>query len=149
MQTNPTYPVSKSVTAETAGDENELSSIKDVDSTTWEQEVIRSKDPVLVDFWHDACVWCKRLEPELQQITADFSGRLRFTRLNIFSSEGNNEVARKYGIMGTPTLLLFCNGRPVDSLVGYRHREILKRELQEKLEKAQDCFKHTTPVRET
>ncbi len=124
----------------------ELSSITDVDSTNWEAQVIMSKDPVLVDFWHDACVWCKRLDPELQQITADFSGRLRFTRLNIFSSDGNNAIARKYGIMGTPTMVIFCNGRPVDSLVGYRPRDVLKRELREKLDKAQDCIKKSTPI---
>lgn len=123
-----------------------VSSIIDVGSTNWEEQVARSKELVLVDFWHDACVWCKRLEPELNAVAGDFSGKLKFARLNIFSSDGNNEIGRKYGIMGTPTLLLFCNGRPVDSLVGYRARDVLRRELREKLDKAQDCFKQSTSL---
>jgi thioredoxin 1 len=123
-----------------------LSSIIDLDSTNWEEDVTTSKQLVLVDFWHDACIWCKRLNPELDAVAADFSGKLKFVKLNIFSSEGNTEIGRKYGIMGTPTLLLFCNGRPVDSIVGYRPREALRRELREKLDKAQDCFKQSTTL---
>ncbi len=123
-----------------------VSSIIDVESTNWEEQVAGSKQLVLVDFWHDSCVWCKRLEPELSAVAGDFSGKLKFARLNIFSSDGNTEIGRKYGIMGTPTLLLFCNGRPVDSLVGYRPRDALRRELLEKLDKAQDCFRQSTPV---
>jgi thioredoxin 1 len=125
---------------------SEVSSVVDVDSKDWDEQVVRSKQLVLVDFWHDSCVWCKRLEPELKAVTGEFSGKLRFARLNIFSNDSNNDIARKYGILGTPTLLLFCNGRPVDSLVGYRPRDQLRRELREKLEKAQDCFKQSTPV---
>jgi thioredoxin 1 len=122
------------------------SSIIEVDSTNWEEQVARSKQLVLVDFWHDACVWCKRLDPELNAIAGDFSGTLKIAKLNIFSSDGNEEISRKYGIMGTPTLLLFCNGRPIDSLVGYRQREVLRKELGEKLDKAQDCFKQSTSI---
>lgn len=123
-----------------------MSSIIDLDSTNWDEQVTRSKQLVLVDFWHDACVWCKRLNPELNAIEADFAGRLKIAKLNIFSSEGNTELGRKYGIMGTPTLLLFCNGRPVDSLVGYRPRDALRKELNEKLDKAKDCFKQSTTL---
>jgi thioredoxin 1 len=122
------------------------SSIIDVDSTNWEEQVAKSQLLVLVDFWHDACIWCKRLDPELNAVAEDFSGKLRITKLNIFSSDGNGEISRKYGVMGTPTLLLFCNGRPVDSLVGYRPRDALRKELREKLDKAQDCFKQSTSV---
>jgi thioredoxin 1 len=123
-----------------------LSSIIDVDSTNWEEQVAKSQQLVLVDFWHDACVWCKRLAPELNAVAGDFSGRLKITKLNIFSNDGNSEIGRKYGIMGTPTLLLFCNGRPVDSLVGYRPRDVLRKELIEKLDKAKDCFNQSTSV---
>jgi thioredoxin 1 len=91
-------------------------------------------------------VWCKRLDPELNAVAEDLSGKLKITRLNIFSNDGNGEISRKYGVMGTPTLLLFCNGRPVDSLVGYRPRDALRKELREKLDKAKDCFKQSTGV---
>jgi thioredoxin 1 len=123
-----------------------LSSIVDLESTDWDEQVTNSKQLVLVDFWHDSCVWCKRLEPELNILANEFAGKLKFVKLNIFSSDGNTELGRKYGIMGTPTLLLFCNGRPVDSLVGYRPRDVLRKELREKLDKAQDCLKQSTAL---
>jgi thioredoxin 1 len=125
---------------------NKTISIIDVDSTNWEEEVTKSLQLVLVDFWHDACIWCKRLDPELNAIAEDFLGKLKIAKLNIFSTDGNGEIGRKYGIMGTPTLLLFCNGRPVDSLVGYRPRDALRKELREKLDKAKDCFNQSTSV---
>jgi thioredoxin 1 len=123
-----------------------VESILDVDSTNWNEKVTKSDQIVLVDFWHDSCVWCKRLDPEVNTIAGDFAGRLRFVKLNIFSSEGNTEIARKYGIMSTPTLMLFRNGRPVDSMVGYRSRNVLRNELFEKLAKAQDSLKQSTSL---
>ena len=123
-----------------------VSSIIDLESNNWEEQVAKSKQLVLVDFWHDSCIWCKRLDPELNAVSGDFAGKVKFTRLNIFSSDGNGEIGRKYGIMGTPTLLLFCNGRPVDSLVGYRARDVLRRELQEKIDKAKNCFEQSTSL---
>ncbi len=123
-----------------------MSLVTDLDSTSWEEQVAKSKELVLVDFWHDSCIWCKRLEPELDAVAVDFAGKVKFARLNIFPSNDNKEIGRKYGIMGTPTLLLFCNGRPVDSLVGYRPRDALRKELREKLDKAKDCFKQSTPL---
>jgi thioredoxin 1 len=123
-----------------------MSLVTNLESTSWEEQVAKAKELVLVDFWHDSCIWCKRLEPELDAVAVDFAGKVKFARLNIFSSDGNKEIGRKYGIMGTPTLLLFCNGRPVDSLVGYRPRDALRKELGEKLDKAKDCFKQSTPL---
>jgi len=123
-----------------------LSSIIELESKNWDEQVIRSTQLVLVDFWHNGCIWCKRLDPELVAITGEFSGKMKIARLNIFSNDGNAEIGRRFGIMGTPTLLLFCQGRPVDSLVGYRPRAVLKKELQEKLDKAQDCFKQSTSI---
>ena len=121
-----------------------VSQVIDLESNNWEEQVAKSKQLVLVDFWHDSCIWCKRLEPELNAVSGDFGGKVKFTRMNIFSSDGNKEIAQKYGIMGTPTLLLFCNGRPVDSLVGYRARDVLRKELREKIDKAKNCSEQST-----
>jgi thioredoxin 1 len=120
--------------------------VVELDSDHWSKTVLESRQPILVDFWHDECVWCKRLEPELRQLAPEFEGRLRFAKLNIFANPGNEQLGVKYGILGTPTLLLFCNGRPVDSIVGYRAKEVLKLELGQKLENAKDCVRQSTPV---
>ena len=124
-----------------------MAGIADLDAKEWESQVLESRDPVLVDFWHDACVWCKRLDPELREVAKDFSGNLKFARLNIFSSDENRKIGLEHGIMGTPTLLLFCKGRVVASLVGYRPRAKLKLELQDMMNTYQDCFDHSTPLK--
>jgi len=119
----------------------------DIDADDWDAEVNRSKTPVLVDFWHEGCIWCKRLDPLYSELAVEFSGKLKFAKLNVLSSEENNRVAAKHGVMGTPTLILFCDGRPIESLVGYRSKEILRRELEGMIETYQECFKQHTPLR--
>ncbi len=123
-----------------------MNTLVDVDSEDWETKVLESKEPVLVDFWHDACVWCKRLEPELKEVAKDFSHKLKFARLNVLSSDANNQLGQRYGIMGTPTLILFCNGRVIEQLVGYRPRDKLRRELQDMVDNYKACFKQSTPL---
>ncbi len=123
-----------------------MNTLVDVDAEDWETKVSRSKEPVLVDFWHDACVWCKRLEPELTEVAKDFSPKLKFARLNVLSSDANTQLGQKYGIMGTPTLILFCNGRVLEQLVGYRPKDKLRREIQDMVNNYQACFKQSTPL---
>jgi len=118
----------------------------DIDADDWDTEVNRSSTPVLVDFWHDTCIWCKHLDPVYSQLAGEFSDKLKFAKLNVLSNERNNQLAAKFGIMGTPTVILFCNGRPIETLVGYRPKETLKRELQLMIETQQDCFKQQTPL---
>jgi thioredoxin len=122
-------------------------SLFDVNAEDWETKVLGSKEPVLVDFWHDACMWCKRLEPELADVARDFTPGFKFARLNVLSSEANSQLGQKYGIMGTPTLILFCNGRVLEQLVGYRPKDKLRKEVQEMVGNYRDCFKQSTPLR--
>ena len=119
----------------------------DVDAKDWESQVLKSQEPVLVDFWHDSCVWCKRLEPALTEVAPEFSGKLKFVRFNILSSDENNAVGQRYGIMGTPTLILFCNGRVLKQLVGNRPKEKLRKEIQEMLTEYKDCIDQSTPLK--
>ncbi len=123
-----------------------MNTLVDVDAEDWETNVLGSKEPVLVDFWHDACVWCKRLEPELAEVAKDFSPKLKFARLNVLSSDANTQLGQKYGIMGTPTLILFCNRRVLEHLVGYRPKEKLRREIKDMVDNYQACFKQSTPL---
>lgn len=118
----------------------------DIDADDWDAEVNRSSTPVLVDFWHDACIWCKHLDPVYSQLAGEFSDKLKFAKLNVLSSERNSQLAAKFGVMGTPTVILFCEGRPIETLVGYRPKERLKRELELMIETQQDCFKQQTPL---
>jgi thioredoxin 1 len=123
-----------------------MTEMLNVDADDWRTEVDQSSVPVLVDFWHDACVWCRHLDPVYSQLAGEFVGKLKFAKLNLLSNERNNQLAAKFGVMGTPTMILFCNGRPIETLVGYRPKDTLKRELQLMIETHEDCFKQQTPL---
>jgi thioredoxin len=124
-----------------------MNELTDVDASEWKSSVLESKEPVLVDFWHDACVWCKRLEPDLREIANEFP-QLRFARLNVLSSDENGQLAQSYGIMGTPTLMLFYNGRVLQELVGYRPKEKLRTEIKDMVANCQSCFQQSTALKQ-
>jgi len=123
-----------------------MAELLDVDAGDWESEVLTAEGPVLVDFWHEHCSWCKVLDPVLREVAGEFSGQLKFVRLNVLSSEENGHVSHRYGVMGTPTLILFCNGRALQSLVGFRPKEKLRSEIQDMIGIYEDCFKQSTPL---
>lgn len=111
-----------------------MSQVVDLDNASdWTAHVLESRVPVLVDFWHDACHWCHAQDPELRELAEDYSGSVKFVRLNIFGSEMNRAIAQHYQVMAAPFLLLFCNGQAVSTLIGYRPKARLKEDLDKML----------------
>jgi thioredoxin 1 len=117
--------------------------IETVDSRTWEKKVINSRVPVVVDFWHRQCKWCKKLSPYFTSLSRDFENA-RFAKIDIRKNKANLEIAKKFGIMGTPTLVIFCQGRPIGQIIGYRGKEQLEKELGQFVKIAQDCLVAST-----
>ncbi len=74
---------------------------------TFELEVLQSETPVLVDYWAEWCGPCKMIAPVLDQIAADYAGRLKVAKLNI---DENQQTPPRYNVRGIPTLMLFKNG---------------------------------------
>jgi len=118
--------------------------IGDVTTSEWGSRVLSSEKPVAVDFWHENCVWCKRLDPELAAVAAERSDKIVFLKLHVFREP---EIARKYGIQGTPTIKFFCRGREVYEIVGYRPRAALAKEVDRILENYADCLRQSTEVK--
>ncbi len=120
-----------------------VGAVPDVTAAEWEWKVLRSEKPVAVGFWHEQCTWCKRLDPEYAAVAADRSGRMAFYKLHVFRE---NEIARRYGIQGTPTIKFFCGGREVHEIVGYRPRAVLLKDVDAVLANYSDCLRQSTPA---
>ncbi len=89
--------------------------ILEVTDQTFEQEVLQSDKPVLVDYWAEWCGPCKAMAPVLEEIAETYGDRLRVAKLNI---DDNPETPPKYGIRGIPTLMLFKDGNVEATKVG-------------------------------
>ena len=92
-----------------------MKNVTELTTATFESDVLQSTDAVLVDFYAPWCGPCKMLAPALEQLAAEFAGRIRFAKLNV---DDAGEIAGRYNITGVPTLILFRNGQPLDTLVG-------------------------------
>ncbi len=98
----------------------------EVDDSNFEQVVLKSNVPVLVDFWAPWCRPCIMAAPVLEELAEEYSGRVTFAKLNV---DQNAKTAAKYGIMAIPNLIIFKNGQPLSQIVGYKPKAELKRDL--------------------
>ena len=94
--------------------------------TTFDEEVLESEKPVLVDFWADWCGPCHLVAPILDQIAAERAEALRLVKVNIDESPG---LAQRYGVMSIPTMVLFREGKPAAAALGAQPKGALERAL--------------------
>jgi thioredoxin 1 len=92
-----------------------MSSVLSVTDNTFEQEVIKSEIPVLVDFWAPWCGPCKAVAPVVDDLSKEYEGRLKVVKLN---TDENPKTAQAYSIKGIPSLFLFKAGQVVEQVVG-------------------------------
>ena len=89
--------------------------IKHVSDASFEGDVLKSELPVLVDYWAEWCGPCKMIAPILDEVSADYQGKLQVAKMNV---DDNRDVPAKFGIRGIPTLMLLKNGQLAATKVG-------------------------------
>lgn len=103
--------------------------IINVTDATFEAEVLKADKPTLIDFWASWCAPCKAIAPIVDELAAEYEGKIKVTKMNV---DENPSTPSKYGVRGIPTLLLFKEGNVVDQKVG----AVPKSQLADMLKKA-------------
>jgi len=98
--------------------------------SNFDQEVLKSDKPVLVDFWAEWCGPCRIVGPTVEELAKDFDGRALVGKLNV---DENSSVAAQFGIRNIPTLLIFKNGQIVDKQVGVAPKSVLAQKIEAQL----------------
>lgn len=99
-----------------------MSNLLNVNSSNFEDTVLNSDKPVVVDFWAEWCGPCKVLGPVLEEISGEIGSKANIVKLNVDESR---DLAQKYGIRGIPTMMFFKNGQVVTTLVGVQPKDVI------------------------
>ena len=100
--------------------------VKEFTDQNFEQEVLKSSEPVLVDFWAEWCMPCRLLAPTIDKLAKEYAGKVKVGKVD---TDSNRDVSIKYGISAIPTVILFKGGQVVQKFVGLRQERDFKEAL--------------------
>jgi thioredoxin 1 len=101
--------------------------VLEVSDATFDQEVLHSEQPVLVDFWAVWCGPCKAIAPIVDGIATTYAGKLKVAKVNV---DQNAATPSRFGIRGIPALLFFKGGKVADQIVGYVPQDVIEEKVQ-------------------
>jgi len=104
-----------------------MAEVASVTEQNFEQEVLKSELPVLVDFWAPWCGPCRAVAPVVEKVATDLEGKLKTVKCNV---EESQSLATKFGIRSIPSLLIFRGGEVIDSVVGFLPEAELKKRVE-------------------
>lgn len=97
---------------------------------TFEQEVLKSESPVLVDFWAEWCHPCKIIGPLVEELAHEYEGKLKVGKMNV---DEHPNTPSTYGIMSIPTVMIFKDGKPVSTMIGVQPKDAFKKNIDQAL----------------
>jgi thioredoxin 1 len=101
--------------------------VLEVSDATFDQEVLQSEQPVLVDFWAVWCGPCKAIAPIVNGVAATYAGKLKVAKVNV---DENGATPSRYGIRGIPALLFFKGGKVADQVVGFAPQDVIEEKIK-------------------
>lgn len=104
--------------------------VLEVNDGNFDQEVLRSDVPVLVDFWAVWCGPCKAIAPIIDTVATTYAGKLKVAKVNV---DQNGATPSRFGIRGIPALLFFKGGKVADQIVGYVPQDVIEEKIQKLL----------------
>lgn len=110
-----------------------MGTVQATTTSKWEEDVLKSQVPVLVDFWAEWCGPCRMVAPVVEELAKEYEGKIKFVKLNV---DENQDIAMKYQIYSIPTLLLFKNGEIRGHHIGATSKDVLKRFIENSLQNA-------------
>jgi thioredoxin 1 len=114
---------------------------------TWQQKVVNSEIPIVVNFSAVRCGFCMELDPLNTKLSQKYSGKLEFINLMVDNPQ-NDQVVNRASVEGTPTLKFYCKGREVGEHIGYAIEPILKQKIDSMLTEMESCLSNSTPIKE-
>jgi len=90
------------------------------------EEVLKSEIPVVVDFWAEWCMPCRMVGPIIEELAKEYEGKVKVGKMNV---DENSQVPGNFGIMSIPSILIFKNGQPVKTIVGAQPKDNFKKEI--------------------
>jgi len=115
----------------------------ELNDQTWELSVEKSKKPVAVMFYSPGCSFCHQIEPYFRNYAGEYNKKILFARLNVLTSPW---TAERYGIRSTPTFKFFCEGKPVQEMVGAVYPALLKKMIDDVLLHRTECAKNSSRI---
>ena len=115
-----------------------MEKVVDIQANDFE-EVKVSNQPIILEFWIKSCPHCSKFKSVYEQLPNHFEGNAKFFRMNMFTSIENLRLAEGFGVEQTPTTKVFCKGREIGEIIGYRPLEEAIREIKIVIDSDKDC----------